>query len=282
VALLAVLVLTLSRSLSGIPLPLLQFIVGILLLMFGMRWLRKAVLRAAGVLPLHNEDEAYSHKTASMRQQGGIAPTALDKIAFVATFKTVMLEGIEVVFIVLALGADGRLIVPAALGACLALAVVVVLGFWLHRPLARVPENTLKFGVGVMLAAFGTFWAGEGAGLHWPGADAAILVLMLAFLAMAVALVSWCRRLHGKVPAAAPASPSHPAAAPNAIVRMGGTLIGLFVDDGGLAAAIVIWAVGAWVIEQHRSPVAPADGLVFAAGILVLMSTSALRRARSA
>ena len=234
------------------------------------------------MLPLHDEDEAYSRETDSLRRQGDIARRAFDKIAFVATLKTVMLEGIEVVFIVLALGADGRLIVPAALGACLALAVVVALGLWLHRPLARVPENTLKFGVGVMLAAFGTFWAGEGAGLHWPGADAAILVLMLAFLVMAFALVSLCRHLHGKAPAVAPASSSRPAATPNAIMRMGRTLFGLFVDDGGLAAAIVIWALGAWGIEQHRSFVTAADGVVFAAGLLTLMSMSALRRARSA
>src|SRR6185312_13382674 len=130
-----------------------------LLLLFGMRWLRKAVLRAAGVLALHDEEAIYRREMRVLREQGDARP-GLDKLAFAVTFKSTVLEGVEVVFIVLAIGA-GRadLLWPASLGALAALLLVVALGLVVHRPLARVPENTLKFAVGVLLCAFGTFWA---------------------------------------------------------------------------------------------------------------------------
>ena len=276
------LVLALGQSLSGVPLPVLQLVVGVLLVMFGMRWLRKAVLRAAGVLPLHDEAEAFAKEMELQRRQGRVAGAAIDKVAFIATFKTVMLEGIEVVFIVIALGAGGRLLVPASVGAGLALALVLVLGLLLHRPLARVPENALKFGVGVMLAAFGTFWVGEGVGLAWPAEDAAILVLMLVFLLIALALVAVCRRLRRAARPAGgqPAAPQRPA--PGRLAAAAGELLGLFVDDVWLAAGILAWALGAWGVEARHPSVSLGACLLFAAGMPLLLSFSALRRAAHA
>ena len=281
VALLAVLVPALGQSLSGVPLPVLQLVVGILLLMFGMRWLRKAVLRAAGVLPLHDEAEAFAKETELLRRQGGAARTTIDKIAFLTTFKTVMLEGIEVVFIVIALGAGGRLLVPASVGAGLALAVVVALGLWLHRPLAKVPENALKFGVGVMLAAFGTYWVGEGVGLEWPGADAAILVLIVVFLLVALGLVRVCQRVRRVAPTELGKVASSPVATTGPLASLAAEMLGLFVEDGWLAAGILVWAMGAWGVEARYPIVSAGACLFFAAGMPLLLSVSALRRARA-
>ncbi|HEV7913613.1 MAG TPA: hypothetical protein VGP22_07585 [Albitalea sp.] len=279
VGVLALLVLALGQSLSAVPLPVLQLVVGVLLLMFGMRWLRKAVLRAAGVLPLHDEAEAFAKETAALRRQGPAVRAAIDKIAFIASFKAVLLEGIEVVFIVIALGAGGRLLVPAAAGAGLALAVVVLLGLVLHRPLARVPENALKFGVGVMLAAFGTFWVGEGVGLEWPGSDAAILVLMAVFLLVSLGLVKLCRHLRRTAPAAGATAPKGPAATPGPLAGAAAELFGLFVDDGWLAAGILLWALGAWSVEARHPMVSAGACVIFACCMPALLGASALRRA---
>jgi uncharacterized membrane protein len=280
VALLALLVLAAGPSLSSLPLPVLQLVVGILLLMFGLRWLQKAVLRSAGIVPLHDEADAYAKNAERLRRQGGPAPAGFDAIAFLASFKAVVLEGIEVVFIVIALGSRGQLLVPAAVGAALALAVVIGLGLWLHRPLARVPENTLKFGVGVMLAAFGTFWVGEGIGLQWPGADAAIPVLMAVILLVALALVEACRRLRPVAARKPVRAAPHGTAAPSVLRALGAELAGLFVDDAWLAAGILAWTLGAWGIESRHPAVSAGACLLFAAGAPLLLSVSALRRAR--
>jgi uncharacterized membrane protein len=170
-----------------------QQCLGTLLLLFGMRWLRKAILRAAGALPLHDEEALYARETNSLRALGG-AGSGWDRLAVSAAFKITMIEGIEVVFIVVAVGATGRgLLVPASLGAVAALLAVIALGLALHRPVAMIPENTLKFVVGVLLCAFGTFWVGEGIGLAWPGDDWSILALNLGFLAAALIGVRLCR-----------------------------------------------------------------------------------------
>jgi uncharacterized membrane protein len=192
-AVLVALVVVLGPALTRIPLNLVQLVVGTLLLLFGMRWLRKAILRAAGVIALHDEEAVFTHQTRSMRQQGRNLNAGLDKVAVAAAFKIVMLEGIEVVFIVIAIGAAGRMLVPAILGALAALVLVILLGVLVHRPLARVPENALKFAVGVLLSAFGTFWAGEGIGVEWPEGDGALLELILGFLIMALLLVRLAR-----------------------------------------------------------------------------------------
>jgi uncharacterized membrane protein len=204
--LLAAIVAALGPALSHIPLGLIQLAVGIMILLFGLRWLRKAILRSAGLIPLHDEQAAFVKNTAAMQAATGDRKE-LDKLAFAAAFNITMLEGTEVVFIVIALGAGGTgLLLPAALGAFAALLVVSALGLMLHRPLARIPENTLKFVVGVLLSAFGTFWIAEGAGLHWPGPaatnpDLAIPCLIVAYLAIALWLIPACRAIprHGPV-----------------------------------------------------------------------------------
>ncbi|MCZ8546393.1 TMEM165/GDT1 family protein [Mesorhizobium qingshengii] len=180
--LLALLVLALGPLLNRVPLRALQLVIGVLLLLFGLRWLRKAILRAAGIIPLHDEAKAFEKEEENLRQAEGRKETHLDWLAGVTSFKAVMLEGLEVVFIVIAVGAGRGLLVPAAIGALAACLLVLLIGILVHRPLARVPENTLKFGVGVMLSAFGVFWTGEGLGVDWPGQDLAILAFAVIFL----------------------------------------------------------------------------------------------------
>ncbi len=161
-----------------------------LLLLFGMRWLRKAILRAAGVIPLHDEASAFAAGTAELREHR----SRLDWLAGLASFKAVLLEGLEVVFIVIAVSAGRGLLLPASAGALGACGLVAIAGFVLHRPLARVPENALKFAVGVMLSAFGVFWTGEGLGVAWPGADLAIVGFAALFLLVAALAAVAIRR----------------------------------------------------------------------------------------
>ncbi len=283
-ATLAVLVLALGPLLAQIPLRSVQLVVGTLLLLFGLRWLRKAILRAAGVVAFHDETQAFAEETQALRRHGDAGKNeAIDKIAFATSYKIVMLEGIEVVFIVIAIGAGGRLLLPAAIGALLALIVVVLLGLWLHKPLAKVPENALKFGVGVMLAAFGTFWVGEGVGIAWPGADWALVVLIAAFLLVAAVLVRRCRQLQAMPrevepnPKVAIASPR-----PSALASAWRELAGMFVDDGPLALGVVAWAALAWAAGFIEAlPLGWVAGFIFAGGLAALLSISALRRAAS-
>lgn len=193
IAVLLVIIAALGSVLTHIPLRMIQLVIGTLLLLFGLRWLRKAILRSAELIPLHDEQAAFAKNAESMRRLGN-GHTAWDKVAFAAAFHITMLEGTEVVFIVIAIGA-GRTgaLLPASLGAVAALLVVIALGFILHRPLARVPENTFKFIVGVLLSAFGTFWVGEGMHLRWPAADWSILALIASYLAIALIMVPLCR-----------------------------------------------------------------------------------------
>jgi len=194
--LLALIVAALGPLLSQIPLHLLQLVTGVLLLLFGMRWLRKAILRAAGVIALHDEAAAFAAGTAELREHR----TRLEWLAGLASFKAVLLEGLEVVFIVIAVGAGQGLLVPASAGALAACALVAIAGFALHRPLARVPENALKLAVGVMLSAFGVFWTGEGLGVAWPGADLAIVGFAALFLLVAGLASVALRRPAGVTP----------------------------------------------------------------------------------
>ena len=198
VAVLAGLVGLLGPALSTIPVSLLQVVIGALLLLFGLSWLRKAVMRAGGVMPLRDEQRAFASTTATLRM-----PTATtsrrrwDRVALIASFKAVLLEGVEVVFIVLAAGAASQTILPASLGAVGATLVVTLAALALRRPLARVPENTLKFTVAVLLASFGTFWVVEGLGIPWPGGDLAILGLAAAYFAGSLVMVEVLRRHAG-------------------------------------------------------------------------------------
>jgi uncharacterized membrane protein len=188
IATLALIVILLGPFLDRVPLHALQLVIGVLLLLFGMRWLRKAILRAAGLIALHDEAAVFAAETAALRAH----TRRLDWLAGLASYKALLLEGLEVVFVVIAVGAGRGLLVPASIGALAACALVAVVGLVVHRPLARVPENTLKFTVGVMLSAFGLFWTGEGLGISWPGADLAILgfaVLLLCVSALAVVVL---------------------------------------------------------------------------------------------
>lgn len=192
--LLALLVLVLGPLLGSIPIHGLQFVVGVLLLLFGMRWLRKAILRAAGIIALHDELAAFAGETANLREDARRHELRFGWIAGITAFKAVVLEGIEVVFIVIAVGAGRGLLWPASLGALAACVIVLVIGLVVHKPLSRVPENTLKFGVGVMLSAFGVYWTGEGLGIVWPGRDLAIVAFTAIFLGVGLGLAALLRR----------------------------------------------------------------------------------------
>jgi uncharacterized membrane protein len=178
----------LGPRLTSLPIDTLRLVVGGLLLVFGLQWLRKAILRAAGIKALHDEDEIYREETAAATGAG--APAAgLDPYSFTIAFKGVLLEGLEVVFIALTFGANQHRLGLAAAAAAAAVVLVAAIGVAIRAPLARVPENAMKFSVGVMLTSFGTFWGAEGAGADWPGGDAALLVIVPTVLAFSLLLV---------------------------------------------------------------------------------------------
>ena len=182
-----------------IPIDILRVVIGTLLLIFGLQWLRKAIMRYTGLKELHDESRIYQREVAQLSAAPGAAATGMDWTAFTVAFKGVLLEGLEVVFIVITFGLTAGDISPAVFGAAAAAVLVVVAAFVVHEPLSRVPENTLKFVVGIMLCGFGTFWAGEGVGLDWPGADLAILGLLVVYALAAGVLIALLR------PRAAPA-----------------------------------------------------------------------------
>jgi len=191
---LGLLVVALGPVLDRVPIHLLQLMIGTLLLLFGMGWLRKAILRSAGVIPLHDEEATFVAETATLTRADGRKGRSLDWIAGLAAFKAVLLEGLEVVFIVIAVGAGRGLLWSAAAGALAACVAVLAVGAVVHRPLSQVPENTLKFGVGVMLSAFGVFWTGEGLGVDWPGQDLALVVFAAIFLTIGLMTAAFLRR----------------------------------------------------------------------------------------
>jgi uncharacterized membrane protein len=193
VLVLAVLTGALGPALTSLPIGVLRVVVGGLLLTFGLQWLRKAILRASGHKALHDEEAAFAREMTAAQQAGETGP-GLDGYSFTLSFKGVLLEGLEVVFIVLTFGANQHRVGLAAAAAALAVVVVVAVGFAVHAPLARVPENALKFGVGVMLTSFGTFWGAEGAGARWPGSDAALLVIIPITLVVSLGMVAALRR----------------------------------------------------------------------------------------
>ena len=193
VVLLAGVTVALGPALSALPINALRVVVGGLLLIFGLQWLRKAILRASGLKALHDEREAYEQELAAARRAGGLRE-GLDAYSFTIAFKGVFLEGLEVVFIVLTFGANQHRVGLAAVAAALAVLLVLLAGLAVHAPLSRVPENAMKFTVGVMLTSFGIFWGAEGAGAHWPGGDAALLVIIPATFALAAGIVATVRR----------------------------------------------------------------------------------------
>jgi len=273
--LLSVLVLVCGQSLARVPVQYIQVIVGTLLLLFGLRWLRKAILRYVGAIALHDEAAAYQRKTDSLRATPVAASIAWDPIAFATAFKIVMLEGIEVVFIVIALGASSRLLVPASIGALTALFVVVCLGVWLHKPLASIPENLLKFGVGILLTAFGTFWVGEGIGVRWPASDWALPILVLIYLSVAQALIVVGRSKHRFLAAPSKRPPS--ARRTSTLIALVEEVWSLFVDDGGLALGVILWCAAVWLGLGTVAAPGLIQSALFLAGVAGLLGYSALR-----
>ena len=186
---LAILVLIFGPLLALVPIEVLQFVVGALLILFGLRWLRKAILRSGGVLSLRDEAKNFAKETGEPERQK--ADRHANYLAGLAAFKAVLLEGTEVVFIVIAVGATRGLTLYAGLGALAAFLVVLAIGLAVHRPLSRVPENGLKYVVGLMLTSFGVFWTGEGLGADWPGADLSLVGIFVLVAATALGLTRW-------------------------------------------------------------------------------------------
>lgn len=192
VAVLALMVISFGPAIGQIPLQGLQVVIGVLLLLFGLRWLRKAILRSAGIVGLHDETAIFAAASGKLETQR--CAVSGRWVAGATAFKAVLLEGLEVVFIVIAVGVSNGLLLPASLGAAAACGLVLMIGASLHRPLARVPENLLKFGVGVMLSAFGVFWTGEGLGVAWPDSDWALLAFILLFCSVGILAVPLAQR----------------------------------------------------------------------------------------
>ena len=198
-AVLALAVAAVGPALTAIPISALRVVVGGLLLVFGLQWLRKAILRASGWKARHDEDAIFSQQQEAARRAGGAVRAGMDWYSFTVAFKGVLLEGLEVVFIVLTFGASQHNVGLAAAAAVAATVVVVAAGLLVHAPLSRVPENTMKFSVGVMLTTFGLFWGAEGAGVRWPGNDASILGVLAFVLAGSLGLVALLRQRHSRM-----------------------------------------------------------------------------------
>jgi uncharacterized membrane protein len=201
---LAVITAVVGPAITYLPLTALRLVIGALLAIFGLQWLRKAVLRATGYKGLHDEASAYlrevtAAKTAARESKRGVS----DWYAFTLAFKGVLLEGLEVVFIVITFGASQKNIGAAVIGAAAAIVVITVTGIAVRAPLTKVPENWMKFAVGIMLTSFGTFWGAEGAGVAWPGNDAALLVLVPVVALVSAGYVFWLRSRQAAVGAPA-------------------------------------------------------------------------------
>ncbi|MDA8068102.1 MAG: hypothetical protein M0T77_05760 [Actinomycetota bacterium] len=199
---LAAVTAALGPALTALPIDVLRAVIGGLLLVFGLQWLRKAILRAGGLKPLHDEQAAYARESQAAQGAGAVGE-GLDGYAFFVAFKGSFLEGLEVVFIALTFGSNQHDVPLAAAAAAAAVLVVSAIGALLRAPLARVPENAMKFAVGVMLTSFGTFWGGEGVHAHWPGGDAALLAIVPAVLLFALGLVALLRRTAAAAPSPA-------------------------------------------------------------------------------
>jgi uncharacterized membrane protein len=190
---LIIVVSLLGPGLTAIPLSVLRIVVGSLLLIFGLQWLRRAILRASGFKPIHDEAAIFTAIASASKNAKQIDKYGLidDWYAFTISFKGVLLEGLEIAFIVLTLGSNQGSISLATVAAALAIIAVALAGFVIHKPLTRVPENTLKFVVGVMLTSFGIFWGSEGIGIHWPGSDVALVGVILFVAISAILQVKW-------------------------------------------------------------------------------------------
>jgi uncharacterized membrane protein len=194
-----------------VPINALRIVIGALLLIYGLQWISKAILRASGAKALHDEELIYEKEIKRLREEAPVAATGIDGVSFAVSFKGVLLEGLEVAFIVITFGSSAGQLGASAVGAFVACVSVAALGVVVHRPLSRVPENGLKYVVGIMLVSFGTFWAGEGIGIEWPTGDVTLLILVGAYAAAGIAAILFAKRLlrarHGRhAPMATPAS----------------------------------------------------------------------------
>src|SRR5580765_1226260 len=198
---LAALIAVLGPALGRIPIDGLRLVVGGLLLVFGLQWLRKAILRASGYKALHDEDEAFREERERATAAGVEERAGLDWYAFTVSFKGVLLEGLEVVFIVIGFGAGQGRWGVAIVGAAAAIVLVVAVGVLVRKPLERVPENTIKFSVGLLLTSFGCFWAAEGAGVDWPGDELSLLAVIAFTGLLSFLLVRALRRQRAATPA---------------------------------------------------------------------------------
>jgi uncharacterized membrane protein len=177
-----------------VPLNGLRIVIGSLLLIYGLQWVCKSILRASGAKAKHDEELIYQKEVSRLREETPVPATGIDGISFAVAFKGVLLEGLEVAFIVITFGTSAGRLGEAAVGALVACVLVVVVGVFVHQPLSRVPENGLKYAVGIMLITFGTFWAGEGIGVDWPAGDATILILLAAYTLSGLAAIWLARR----------------------------------------------------------------------------------------
>jgi uncharacterized membrane protein len=223
-ATLALLVATLGVALvQWVPLDALRLVIGILLLLFGLKWLKNAILRYSGLKALHDEEAIYEETLAQLRARGQIdaASSRFDPFGFLLSYKSVLLEGLEVAFIVITFGLSAATstvsrssgITSAALGALLAGLLVILVGAIVRVPLTKVPENTLKFVVGIMLTTFGTFWTGEGFGVAWPLSDVFLLILAATYLSASFLLITWLKQVKKQQQAQAIESQSVPTTA---------------------------------------------------------------------
>jgi uncharacterized membrane protein len=207
-AILAIIILAFGPAISGLPINSLRIFVGTLLLVFGLQWIRKAILRSSGFKALHDEDQIFQDELSESKRAKNQAKFGVsDWYAFTLSFKGVLLEGLEVAFIVLTFGSIQKDIGLASIAALTAVVIVVVAGAALRKPLARVPENTMKFIVGIMLTAFGIFWGAEGAGAQWPGKDLSILGLIAFMVVISYGLIAWLRARKGSSLSSAKVTP---------------------------------------------------------------------------
>jgi Ca2+/H+ antiporter, TMEM165/GDT1 family len=196
---LAVLVAIFGPLVVHAPLAEVRVVIGAILLVYGTQWLRKAVLRAGGVIPKHDEDAIYAREVEQLKGAARASDSRRDRIGFTVAFKGVFLEGFEIVVIVVTLGSTGHNLLAAALAGLAAVVVVTGIGAILSRQLSEVPENALKMFVGILLVSFGSFWLGEGLGVRWPGSDAAIVVLAACFAALAALLTGVTSRMTSRL-----------------------------------------------------------------------------------
>ena len=278
---LAVIIAALGPALLALPIDVLRVVIGGLLLTFGLQWLRKAILRSAGLRAKHDELDAYEHEVAAAQAAPDAARPGFDGYSFAIAFKGVLLEGLEVAFIVLTLGANQHRIGLAAAAAALAIVAVLVAGVLARAPLARVPENTMKLAVGVMLSSFGIFWGAEGAGASWPAGDAALLAIIPAVLIAALVLASLAQTRAPRMSrtgraAARPGAPSRARRTPPAaIAAVWGFVVG---DDWRTAAGVV----AALVLTALLAAASLRAWWMMPAAALLLLSLSIRRAARDA